>query len=122
MKEVSYIHAEGYTSGEMKHGPIALISKAFPSVVLCPNDSMFEKTWSNIEELKARGGAIIAITTDRARVEDSVDACIVIPQTLEVLQPILSVIPLQLLAYEMALAKNLDPDKPRNLAKSVTVE
>ncbi|PJE76431.1 glutamine--fructose-6-phosphate transaminase (isomerizing) [Candidatus Uhrbacteria bacterium CG10_big_fil_rev_8_21_14_0_10_48_16] len=122
LKEVSYVHAEGYTSGEMKHGPIALIDKSFPSIVLCPKDSMFEKTWSNIEELKARGGMIIAITTDRESVGSLVDACIEIPQTLEELQPILSVIPTQLLAYEMAVARSLDPDKPRNLAKSVTVE
>lgn len=122
LKEVSYIHAEGYSSGEMKHGPIALIHEGFPCVVLCPQDSMFEKSWSNIQELKVRGGRIIAVTTYPTAVGKSVEDQIVIPQTHEMLQPILSIIPLQLLAYEVAVARNLDPDKPRNLAKSVTVE
>jgi len=122
MKEVSYVHAEGYTSGEMKHGPIALIDEAFPSVVLCPNDSMFEKTCSNIEELRARLGPIIAITDRPDLVERLADEIIVVPETIEELQPILTVIPTQLLAYEMAVARKFDPDKPRNLAKSVTVE
>ncbi len=121
MKEVSYVHAEGYTSGEMKHGPIALIDKGFPSFVLCPRDSLFDKTWSNVEELKARRGPIIAITTE-GNGDLEVDHIIEVPETLEVLQPILTVIPMQLLAYEMAVARELDPDKPRNLAKSVTVE
>ncbi|MBI4435614.1 glutamine--fructose-6-phosphate transaminase (isomerizing), partial [Candidatus Uhrbacteria bacterium] len=120
LKEVSYIHAEGYTSGEMKHGPIALINEGFPCVVLCPQDSMFEKNWSNIQELKARGGHIIAVTSGEPI--SSIGSQIVLPQTHEVLQPILSTIPLQLLAYETAVARDLDPDKPRNLAKSVTVE
>ena len=120
LKEVSYVHAEGYSSGEMKHGPIALIHEGFPCVVLCPQDSMFEKNWSNIQELRARGAHIIAITTGQ-RIE-SIDSQIVVPQTHEVLQPILSTIPLQLLAYEVAVARDLDPDRPRNLAKSVTVE
>lgn len=121
MKEVSYVHAEGYSSGEMKHGPIALIDSTFPSIVFCPRDSVFEKTWSNIEELKARGGQIVAITTPSEELLP-VDFIIEIPETFEVLQPILSVIPSQLLAYEMATQRHLDPDKPRNLAKSVTVE
>lgn len=134
LKEVSYVHAEGYSSGEMKHGPIALIHEGFPCVVLCPQDSMFEKNWSNIQELKARGGRIIAVTTYPTAplrsgelrwgqaVGKDVGDQIVIPQTHEMLQPILSTIPLQLLAYEVAIARDLDPDKPRNLAKSVTVE
>jgi len=137
LKEVSYIHAEGYTSGEMKHGPIALINEGFPCIVLCPQDEMFEKNWSNIQELRARGAHIIAITTQcpaptlwsesrphmgvgRGRL--MVQSQFTVPQTHNVLQPILSTIPLQLLAYEVAVARNLDPDKPRNLAKSVTVE
>ncbi len=122
MKEVSYVHAEGYSCGEMKHGPIALIDKSFPSVVLCPEDSVFEKTRSSMEELRARGGKIIAVTTNPDLVSHLCEDMIVVPQTLECLQPLLTVIPMQLLAYEMALARNLDPDRPRNLAKSVTVE
>lgn len=118
LKEVSYVHAEGYSSAEMKHGPIALIHEGFPCVVLCPQDVMFEKNWSNIQEVQARGGRIIAVTTSQTAIEDR----IVIPQTHEILQPILSTIPLQLLAYEVAVARQFDPDKPRNLAKSVTVE
>lgn len=122
LKEVSYVHAEGYSSGEMKHGPIALIHEGFPCLVLCPQDSMFEKNWSNIQELQARGGRIVAVTTYPTAVGKSVEDQIIIPKTHEMLQPILSTIPLQLLAYEVAVARNLDPDKPRNLAKSVTVE
>jgi glutamine---fructose-6-phosphate transaminase (isomerizing) len=122
MKEVSYVHAEGYTSGEMKHGPIALIQKGFPCVVLCPQDEMFEKNWSNIHELRAREGRVIAITTCEPIGSLVNGDQIVVPSTNKFLQPILSTIPLQLLAYEVAVARNLDPDKPRNLAKSVTVE
>jgi glucosamine--fructose-6-phosphate aminotransferase (isomerizing) len=121
VKEVSYVHAEGYSSGEMKHGPIALIHEGFPCVVLCPNDSLFEKNWSNIQELQSRGGRVIAVTTSISTGLSPSDQ-IIVPQTHEALQPILSMIPLQLLAYEVALARNVDPDKPRNLAKSVTVE
>ncbi len=122
LKEVSYIHAEGYTSGEMKHGPIALIHEGFPCVVLCPRDEMFEKNWSNIQELQARGANIIAITTASPGKQLMVQSQLTVPQTHKVLQPILSTIPVQLLAYEVAIARNVDPDKPRNLAKSVTVE
>jgi glutamine---fructose-6-phosphate transaminase (isomerizing) len=122
LKEVSYVHAEGYTSGEMKHGPIALIDSAFPSIVLCPEDSVFEKNCSNMEELRARRGPLIGITTHGAPIDHLVECRIDIPKTIEPLQPILSVIPLQLFAYEMAIAKSFDPDMPRNLAKSVTVE
>ncbi len=122
LKEVSYIHAEGYTSAEMKHGPIALIHEGFPCVILCPQDEMFEKNWSNIQELKARGASILAIMT-KGSVEPFVNMrSIEIPKTNKFLQPILSTIPLQLIAYEVAVARGLDPDKPRNLAKSVTVE
>lgn len=122
LKEVSYIHAEGYSSGEMKHGPIALIDKSFPSIVLCPQDSVYEKTCSNISELRARKGPIIAVTTCGSMSPVEADDVIMVPHTIEVLQPILTVIPLQLIAYEAAVARGLDPDKPRNLAKSVTVE
>lgn len=122
LKEVSYIHAEGYSSGEMKHGPIALINSTFPCVALCPNDEVFEKNWSNIQEIQAREGRIVAITTDDLEKTLPVFAQISIPKVHPVLQPILSTIPLQLLAYKMAVSRNLNPDKPRNLAKSVTVE
>ncbi|MBI4438254.1 glutamine--fructose-6-phosphate transaminase (isomerizing) [Candidatus Uhrbacteria bacterium] len=122
LKEVSYVHAEGYSCGEMKHGPIALIDTSFPSVVLCPLDSVFEKTRSNMEEIRARGGKIIAITTDHDAVSSLCEEVIIVPKTLECLQPLLTVIPTQILAYEMAVARGFDPDRPRNLAKSVTVE
>ncbi len=122
LKEVSYVHAEGYSSGEMKHGPIALIDQSFPSIVLCPQDSVYEKTCSNISELRARKGPIIAVTTCGPMGAVPADEVITVPHTIEALQPILTVIPLQLIAYEAAVARGLDPDKPRNLAKSVTVE
>ncbi len=124
LKEVSYIHAEGYASGEMKHGPIAMIEQGFPVIALTPYDTVFEKIKSNLEEVHARGAKTYAITTpegfhDLGRAADSV---LEIPSTHPVVQPILSVLPLQMLAYETAVAKGLDVDKPRNLAKSVTVE
>lgn len=123
IKEISYIHAEGYAAGEMKHGPIALIDNDFPSVILAPKDSVYDKTLSAIEEIKARGGKVIAITTKGSReVERIADDVIYIPKTLEMLTPLLSVVPLQLLAYYAGVAKGYDVDKPRNLAKSVTVE
>lgn len=123
LKEVSYIHAEGYGAGEMKHGPLALIDSSFPTIVLAPKDSLYEKTCSNIEEIRARGGKVIAITTDgnddiRSFTSDS----IFVPKTLEALQPVLTTIPLQLFAYYVALERELPIDKPRNLAKAVTVE
>lgn len=123
IKEISYIHAEGYAAGEMKHGPIALIDVQFPSIILAPEDSVYEKTLSAIEEIKARSGKVVAISTsgtkEIARIADDV---IEIPKTIEMLTPLLSVIPLQLLAYYAGVAKGYDVDKPRNLAKSVTVE
>ncbi len=123
LKEVSYIHAEGFPSGEMKHGPIAMIDSRFPSVFIAPCDSMFEKNLNNIEEVKARGGRVILITSSRGRKAAKLaDDTIMIPETFEPLFPLLAAIPVQLLAYHMALAKNRDVDKPRNLAKSVTVE
>ncbi len=123
LKEISYIHAEGYPAGEMKHGPIAMIDEDFPSVVIAPKDSVYEKMVSNIQEIKARKGKVLAITTEgNKEIEQLADDVIYIPKTLEMLTPILSVIPLQLFAYYIAVLKGFDPDKPRNLAKSVTVE
>ncbi|HJV33314.1 MAG TPA: glutamine--fructose-6-phosphate transaminase (isomerizing), partial [Patescibacteria group bacterium] len=124
LKEVSYIHAEGYASGEMKHGPIAMVEHGFPIVALAPRDGVFEKVKSNLEEVRARGARTFVVTTAGASGDlgRAGDAVIEIPETHPLVQPILSVIPLQLLAYETAVAKGLDVDKPRNLAKSVTVE
>ncbi len=123
LKEISYIHAEGYASGEMKHGPIALIDEKFPTFAIIPNDSVYEKGVSNIEEIKARNGKIIAITNKDCReVARIADDVIYIPETIEMLTPLLAVAPLQLFAYYVAVEKGLDVDKPRNLAKSVTVE
>lgn len=123
LKEISYIHAEGYPAAEMKHGPIALIDENMPVVFVAPKDPLYEKIVSNIREVKARNGRIIAIINEEsAGVEEFVDDCIILPSTLEELSPILNVVPLQLLAYYIACEKGLDVDKPRNLAKSVTVE
>jgi glutamine---fructose-6-phosphate transaminase (isomerizing) len=123
LKEISYIHAEGYPAAEMKHGPIAMIDERTPSVVLIPCDSMYDKTFSNLEVVRARKGPIIAISTDdNAKIRSQVDDVILVPKTLECLFPLLSVVPLQLLAYHIAVARGCDVDKPRNLAKSVTVE
>jgi len=123
LKEISYIHAEGFPSGEMKHGAIALIDEKFPSLFIAPVDSVYEKNLSNMQEIKSRGGKIITITTEgNEKLTDLVDDVIYIPKTLEMLTPILSVIPLQLFAYHMAILNGRDVDKPRNLAKSVTVE
>ncbi len=123
IKEISYVHAEGYPSGEMKHGPIALIDKNFPSIFICPKDSVYEKNISGMQEIKARGGKIIAVATEGDKaIAKIVDDIIYIPKTLEMLTPLLSVIPLQLLAYYVGIRKGYDVDKPRNLAKSVTVE
>jgi glucosamine--fructose-6-phosphate aminotransferase (isomerizing) len=123
LKEISYIHAEGYGAGEMKHGPIALIDENFPTMAIVPSDSVYEKMINNIEEIKARGGAVIAIATyGNKRIDRLVDEVIYIPKTLEMLTPILSVIPLQLFAYHCGVLRGCDVDKPRNLAKSVTVE
>lgn len=123
MKELAYIHAEGVAAGELKHGMIALIDDGFPVVALCPTDSVYEKNISNIMELKARRANIIAIATEgNEEISEIADDVIYIPKTLEMLTPIVATIPLQLLAYYTALARNCDIDKPRNLAKSVTVE
>ncbi len=123
LKEISYIHAEGYPAAEMKHGPIAMIDERTPSVVLIPCDSMYDKTFSNLEVVRARKGPIIAVTTDdNHTITRQVDDVILVPKTLECLFPLLAVVPLQLLAYHIAVARGCDVDKPRNLAKSVTVE
>jgi glucosamine--fructose-6-phosphate aminotransferase (isomerizing) len=123
IKEISYVHAEGYATGEMKHGPIALIDENFPSLFIVPKDSVYEKNVSGMQEIKARNGKILAIATEGDReISKHADEVIYIPKTLEMLTPLLAVIPLQLLAYYVGISKGYDVDKPRNLAKSVTVE
>ncbi|MBU0530865.1 MAG: SIS domain-containing protein, partial [Nanoarchaeota archaeon] len=123
LKEISYIHAEGYPAAEMKHGPIALIDENMPVVFLALKDSSYEKIQGNIQEVKSRGGKIIVIATERdTEMEKVADTVIPIPETADLLVPFLSVIPLQLLAYHIADKRGCDIDKPRNLAKSVTVE
>ncbi len=123
LKEISYIHAEGYPAGEMKHGPIALIDREMPVVVLAPHDPWYEKMISQIEQAKARGGTVIAVATDGDKIIPSlVDHVLWVPETPWLLSPVVTVIPLQLLAYFIAAKRGLDVDQPRNLAKSVTVE
>ncbi|MGK9477581.1 glutamine--fructose-6-phosphate transaminase (isomerizing) [Melioribacter sp. OK-6-Me] len=123
LKEISYIHAEGYPAAEMKHGPIALIDENMPVVFIATKDAVYDKVISNIEEVKARKGRILAIVNEEDDyIEKLVDHVIKVPKTINMLQPILSVIPLQLLAYHVAVKKGLNVDQPRNLAKSVTVE
>ena len=123
LKEISYIHAEGYPAAEMKHGPIALIDPKTPSVFIAPVDQIYPKTRSNIEEVRARKGPIIALTTEgNTELARQVDDIIYVPATLDCLTPLLTVAPLQLLAYHIAVLRGCDVDKPRNLAKSVTVE
>ena len=123
LKEISYIHAEGYPAAEMKHGPIALIDENMPAIFIAPNDSVYDKVISNIQEVKARNGKIIAIANEGDNeIDKLVDYSIKIPNTVRMLMPILSSIPLQLLAYHIAVKKGLNVDQPRNLAKSVTVE
>jgi glucosamine--fructose-6-phosphate aminotransferase (isomerizing) len=123
MKEISYIHAEGYPAAEMKHGPIALIDENMPVIFIAPKDSVYDKVITNIEEVKARKGIIIAIASENDNeIDKLVDYSIKIPDTIRMLMPILTVIPLQLLAYHVAVKKGLNVDQPRNLAKSVTVE
>jgi glucosamine--fructose-6-phosphate aminotransferase (isomerizing) len=123
LKEISYIHAEGYPAGEMKHGPIALIDESMPTVVVAPRDSVYEKMVSQIEQVKARRGSVLAVAgTDDEYIAAVADDVLPIPATHELLTPVLAVIPLQLLAYEIAVARGADVDQPRNLAKSVTVE
>ena len=123
LKEISYIHAEGYPAGEMKHGPIALIDKDMPVIALAPNDPLYEKMASQIEQAKARGGKVYAVATEGDKnVEHLTDSCMWVPSIPWMLSPVLTVIPLQMLAYHIASIRGLDVDQPRNLAKSVTVE
>jgi glucosamine--fructose-6-phosphate aminotransferase (isomerizing) len=123
LKEIAYIHAEGYAAGEMKHGPIALIDPAFPTMAIAPEDGSYEKVVSNIQEIRARDGRIIAVTTaGNTKLGSLVDDVIEVPYNHDLLLPILSVVPLQLFAYHCAVLRGCDIDKPRNLAKSVTVE
>ncbi|MDF2689262.1 MAG: glutamine--fructose-6-phosphate aminotransferase [Microvirga sp.] len=124
LKEISYIHAEGYAAGELKHGPIALIDETMPVIVIAPHDSIFEKTVSNMQEVAARGGRIILITDERGALEAGLDtmATIVMPSVHPIVAPIINAVPIQLLAYHTAVFMGKDVDQPRNLAKSVTVE
>jgi len=126
LKEISYIHAEGYPAGEMKHGPIALIDERMPVVAIATRDHVFEKMLSNIQEVKARGGSVIALTTGRDEMVEKLleenDWIISLPEAPPLLTPVLAVVPLQLLAYHIAVRRGCDVDQPRNLAKSVTVE
>jgi glucosamine--fructose-6-phosphate aminotransferase (isomerizing) len=123
LKEISYIHAEGYPAAEMKHGPIALIDENMPVVFVAPNDHVYQKVLSNMQEVKARGGKIIALTTEgNGNLGDLVDHQLRVPKTQALLSPIVTSIPLQLLAYHIAVLRGCDVDRPRNLAKSVTVE
>jgi glutamine---fructose-6-phosphate transaminase (isomerizing) len=122
LKEISYVHAEGYPAGEMKHGPIALIEEGLPVIVLAPKDDLFDKIASNIEEVKARGGRVIAITDDPGSLSWKADDMIEVPTSHQLLSPFVTVIPLQLLAYHIAVLRGSNVDQPRNLAKSVTVE
>ncbi|MEP6620034.1 MAG: glutamine--fructose-6-phosphate transaminase (isomerizing) [bacterium] len=123
LKEISYIHAEGYPAAEMKHGPIALIDENMPVVFIAPHDAVFDKVVSNVQEVKARGGRVIVITSrDEPALAGKIDYEIRVPETIDMLYPVLTVIPLQLLAYYIAAKRGLDVDQPRNLAKSVTVE
>ncbi|MDE6430204.1 MAG: SIS domain-containing protein [Duncaniella sp.] len=123
LKEISYIHAEGYPAAEMKHGPIALIDHEMPSVIIAPSDSLYDKIISNVQQVKSRGGAVVAIVSrGNTAMTDIADFCIEIPEVPECLTPIVASIPLQLLAYYIAGYKGKNVDQPRNLAKSVTVE
>ena len=123
LKEISYIHAEGYPAAEMKHGPIALIDAEMPVVIVATQNPLYDKLMSNIQEIKARGGRVIAIVSEGdEKVRALADEYVELPHTIECLEPLLSTIPLQLLAYHIAVQKGKDVDQPRNLAKSVTVE
>ena len=123
LKEISYIHAEGYPAAEMKHGPIALIDSEMPVFVIATRDRLYEKVISNIQEVRARGGRVTALVTEGdTQIQKFADHIIALPDTLECFQPLIASIPLQLLAYHIAVCKGKDVDRPRNLAKSVTVE
>jgi glucosamine--fructose-6-phosphate aminotransferase (isomerizing) len=123
LKEIAYVHAEGLAAGETKHGPIAIIDKNVVSIAICPRDSVYEKTVSNLQEIKARNGRIIAIASRKDKhLEKLADDVIYIPETLELFYPLLTIVPLHLFAYYFAKKLGRDIDRPRNLAKSVTVE
>jgi len=123
MKEITYIHAEGYPSAELKHGVIALIDREIPTVLIATADGVYDKNLGSLQEIKARGGPVIAVAQEGdVKVKGLADAVLEVPKTHELLQPILNVIPLQLFSYHTAVALGRDVDKPRNLAKSVTVE
>jgi glucosamine--fructose-6-phosphate aminotransferase (isomerizing) len=124
LKEISYIHAEGYAAGEMKHGPIALIDDGVPVVVVAPSDALFDKTASNLQEVRARGGQVVFLSDAEGirKLGAEATAVIELPKVDPFVAPILYAVPVQLLAYHAAVAKGTDVDKPRNLAKSVTVE
>ena len=123
LKEISYIHAEGYPAAEMKHGPIALVDENLPVVFVATRDAYHEKIVSNMQEIKARKGKVISVITEGDRTsEDISDDVMIVPEADEIVAPMLSVVPLQLLAYYIGVAKGCDVDKPRNRAKSVTVE
>ena len=123
LKEISYIHAEGYAAGEMKHGPIALIDEDVPTVVVIPEHSQYEKVFNNLAEIRARSGKVIAVATHGdTTIEGQSDDVVFVPKVDEALQPLLTTLPMQLIAYHIADLKGTDVDQPRNLAKSVTVE
>jgi glucosamine--fructose-6-phosphate aminotransferase (isomerizing) len=123
LKEISYIHAEGYPAAEMKHGPIALIDENLPVIVLATNESAYEKIVSNVQEVKARKGIVIAVVNEGdTQIKEMADYVIEVPKTEEVLSPLVTIIPLQLLSYHIAVMRGANVDQPRNLAKSVTVE
>ena len=123
LKEVSYVHAEGYPAGEMKHGPIALIDRQMPVVVVAPDGRLYEKVLGSIEEVRARNGLVVALASDGDHeIVPRADHVLHVPRTSELLSPILFAIPLQLLAYHVAVLRHCNVDQPRNLAKSVTVE
>jgi len=123
LKEISYIHAEGMPAAEMKHGPIALIDKGMPVVFIATRNSQYEKVLANISEVRSRGGHVIVVATEGdEEIRSMAEEVFYVPQTIEALQPVVNVIPLQLLAYHAAVLRGKDVDKPRNLAKSVTVE
>ena len=124
LKEISYIHAEGYAAGELKHGPIALIDETMPVIVIAPYDGVFDKTASNMQEVIARGGRIVLVTDPKGAEEADVDSMMTLtmPSMANIVTPLVYSIPVQLIAYYTAVARNTDVDQPRNLAKSVTVE
>jgi glucosamine--fructose-6-phosphate aminotransferase (isomerizing) len=123
LKEVSYIHAEGYPAGEMKHGPIALIDRDMPVIALIPRDELRDKMMSNIQQVKAREGTVIAVATEGdEEIAEKADRVIYVPESSPLLTPVLTSIPLQLFAYHVAVRRGCDVDQPRNLAKTVTVE